>query len=427
VDARPHPGTAVRRLGGAVRVLAPRSAVRRAADPPRVLLRTSPVRVTLERMQSAAAKPPSRRAPLTPRGPGDGRRGQGGSLGIALIALVHALACSGGAATPTEEPGPGASGGASGSRLGGAGQGGAARPAGAGGGAGSPGPGAGGSTAGGGMSAGGASGGGGSTDPADASGVLGVGGAAVGPGDAGAADRAADRAVMASADGAGPSSLAGCKDPSYPVCVDFETRSLPAAWRAQGTGVAVSTGKAAHGEAALHIGNVAPFATRTIVTSQLAGVGSVMWGRFYLYASPGMPNGHGAMVMATDQAGNWYELGFQFGAYHGNWHPPAGVPERWMNSKVMIPGDKWTCVEFQFDGATPAVTKIWSDGVEVKYSQAASSPALVAVQSWRRLEVGFKAFHGTSIKSYEGMDPPALMEMWIDDLAIDGKRIGCIK
>jgi hypothetical protein len=239
--------------------------------------------------------------------------------------------------------------------------------------------------------------------------------------------------VRAAADGGAvagdaPTSLPGCAGPaSHPVCIDFEAKALDSRWRGAGTSVTVEPGKAAHGMYALHLTNLQPGSSRVISTTQMGTITNVIWGRFYLYMTPGAPNGHGSLVTATDQAGNWYELGFQFNAYHGNWHVPAGVPERWMNSKVIIPGDRWVCVEFLFDGATPAVTKVWSDGVAVAYSQVASSPALVKVQQFRRFEIGFHPSHGTSLKSYEGSTPPATSDVWIDDLALDADRIGCIR
>jgi hypothetical protein len=164
-----------------------------------------------------------------------------------------------------------------------------------------------------------------------------------------------------------------------------------------------------------------------ISTTQLGRITSVIWGRFYLQVTPGAPNGHGALVYAWDQSNNFYEVGFQFGAYHGNWHVPAGVPERWMNSRHKIPGDRWVCVEFLFDGAGRAPTKIWSDGVEVVFHQSATSPAIAAVQQFRRVDIGFHTVHGTSLSSYEGSTAPATTDAWIDDIALDTKRIGCVR
>jgi hypothetical protein len=240
-------------------------------------------------------------------------------------------------------------------------------------------------------------------------------------------DAGADRPPAAIGDAPpAPVSAPGCQKNDYPVCIDFEAKALDAKWRMAGSGQTVDTSNAAHGQYALHLANLMPGKSPFISTTQLGTITNVMWGRFYLLMMPGAPNGHGALVEVYDQAGNWYELGFQFSAYHGNWHPPAGVPERWMNSKVTIAPGKWTCVEFQLDGATPAVTKIWADGVEVKYSQSATAPAVVPVQQFRRAEIGFRPFHGTSLGKYEGVDPPALTDMWIDDIALDSKRIGCI-
>lgn len=224
----------------------------------------------------------------------------------------------------------------------------------------------------------------------------------------------------------GPASVAACKDGKSAVCIDFEDKVL-GKWKASGAGVAVATTKAAHGTSALYLPGLVPGKTTAITTTDMGGITNVMYGRFYLYLEPAAPNGHGALLEAFDQAGNWYELGFQFSNFHGNWHPTGGASERWMNSKVPIPGSKWSCVEFLFDGSVPAVTKIWSDDVEVKYNQVAKAPELAVVTQFKRVSIGFFPFHGTSIAKYEGVDPPALTEMWIDDIALDSKRIGCIR
>ncbi len=222
-----------------------------------------------------------------------------------------------------------------------------------------------------------------------------------------------------------PLPVVTCAAGTAAVCLDFETGKLPAAWRRSSGAPVVETGQAARGQYALHLPALVPKKSHSIITSQLGTITNVMYGRFRLFMMPGAPNGHGAMVRGVDQANNWYEVGFQFSSFHGNWHPPEGVPERWMDSKTKIPGGKWTCVEFLFDGATPAVTKIWSDGTEVTYYQSAKTPGPLVVEKFKQVEIGFIPYHGTSLKDYEGDLAPAISDMWIDDVVLDGKRIGC--
>ena len=48
------------------------------------------------------------------------------------------------------------------------------------------------------------------------------------------------------------------------------------------------------------------------------------------------------------------------------------------------------------------------------------------VTAFKKIEIGFRPFHSLSLTSYDGQNPPLMTDMWIDDVAFDTKRIGCI-
>lgn len=85
-----------------------------------------------------------------------------------------------------------------------------------------------------------------------------------------------------------------------------------------------------------------------------------------------------------------------------------------MNSETPIPGNRWVCVEWVLDGGKPDVTRIYSDGVLVKYTQSASTPGPEKVQRWGKLVLGFIPYHGSDAT-----------DLWLDELAIAPSRIGC--
>lgn len=238
------------------------------------------------------------------------------------------------------------------------------------------------------------------------------------------ADAALAQDGTSSADGASPAATDGgvvaegssrCATSGLPICLDFESGALPAGWTSSNaSNPKVDPGRAARGTHSLHFARLNTGSRFRITTTQLPGITNVMWGRYFLYITPGAPNGHGALVNAYDQSGNFYEMGFQFGNYHGNWHVPSGVPERWMNSTVKIPGGRWVCVEWRFDGATPDVARIYSDGQEVKYSQSATRPGPLKVARFTKVEIGFIPFHGSTTT-----------DMWLDEIALAPERIGC--
>jgi hypothetical protein len=269
-----------------------------------------------------------------------------------------------------------------------------------------------------GTASGGAVGSGGSGAPASG----GAGGGVNGGGSGGAALDGPVGADGGPVDGpnggeGGPTGAAACADATYPLCMDFE--KLPdAKWTGIGANVQTGTGKAAHGNAAFH----GPPASR-ITTTQLGTITNVLWGRFYLHMTPKAPVGHGELVGVFDQAGNWYEVGFEFNALQGNWHGNGG--EKYMRTKMLLP-DRYVCVEFLFDGETPSAAQLWMDGQPVVYSEVSTVKGPNKATKFTKLEIGFNPYHGLSTVNYEGNTMP-MTDMWIDDIAADSKRIGCIQ
>jgi len=221
-----------------------------------------------------------------------------------------------------------------------------------------------------------------------------------------------------------PLSAAGCPAGKYPVCLDFESGALDAKWRMLGANMTVGTDMKAAGQYALHFANLQPKVQQMITTADVGAIGSVMWGRFYVHMTPGAPDGHGAFVYGYDQDGERYEVGFENNCFMGDWH--GTTPEKYMRTHVKIP-DSWICVEFLFDGATPDDPRIWVDGVVAPYYVVATQPGPLKVDHWTRFDAGFRPSHGTSLGSYEGNTPPVITDMWMDDIALDSKRIGCEK
>jgi hypothetical protein len=203
---------------------------------------------------------------------------------------------------------------------------------------------------------------------------------------------------MVDAAGGGPVEAgmvtASCAGKNYSLCLDFESGKVDAPWTAPTSNAKVEEMNAAHGKYAMHLSNLHSHPQLFLHAAQMPGIKDVLWGRYYLYMDPGAPSGHGAIVRTFDMQTNWYEVGFEHNAYLGNWHVlPGGVPERYMRSKFVIPQKAWACVEFEFDGATPDMAKV---------------------------------YHGTSLNVYDGNDAPYITDMWLDDIALDSKRVGCL-
>jgi hypothetical protein len=141
--------------------------------------------------------------------------------------------------------------------------------------------------------------------------------------------------------------------------------------------------------------------------------------------SPGAPGGHGN-IMAAHEGSNWYELGWQFNGLMGVWHYASG--ERPLRSHPDIV-DKWYCVELQFDGTKTEMPHWYVDGREVEYYMPepnAKAPSLIT--QFDKLTIGFTTYAGLGLakEPYGNNNPPVLSDMWLDDIAFDVERIGCI-
>ena len=83
---------------------------------------------------------------------------------------------------------------------------------------------------------------------------------------------------------------------------------------------------------------------------------------------------------------------------------------------VIIPSKKWICVEFQFQGGSNAF-HVWSDDV-----------ARPALDSGANRHNGFVMPQFTSLWfgwwMYNTTEP---QDLWIDEIAVDSKPIGCAK
>src|SRR5580658_797907 len=231
---------------------------------------------------------------------------------------------------------------------------------------------------------------------------------------------------------------ASCAGTTHPLCIDFEDGKVDPPWTLSANDTAIETGNAAHGRYALHLSNLASHPTLYLQTEEMPRIKDVLWGRFYLYMNPAAPLGHGDIVRANDMNTNWYEVGFAqpgtlnpanptTGCYLSDWHTGVnGTPEKGQPSQFVIPAAKYACVEFYFDGATPAVGQVWSDGVEVQFAAPPATPVVQKAVQFVSFAIGITLYHGDSLVNYNNDTPPDLTDEWLDDIALDTTRIGCL-
>jgi hypothetical protein len=269
------------------------------------------------------------------------------------------------------------------------------------------------------------------TSGAAGSGAAGATTGTAGAGTDGGAGAHVDAAPSERNPDSGPVTTAGCANHNYQLCLDFENGIDTAVWSG-GNAKAIVTDDIAHGTHAYHLYS-STAGTPTGGVLQTAKVGTLtnqIWGRFYIHFSPGAPGGHGNLIAAYDGAnksGNWYEIGWQFDAIMGVWHGGGG--ENPLRSKPYIV-DQWYCVELYFDGASSAVPRWWIDSEEAQYYMAGGGPKIAGIGPLKTLTVGWTPYAGLQLQLPDGMKPidnRVLADAWIDDVAFDTQRIGCIE
>jgi hypothetical protein len=227
----------------------------------------------------------------------------------------------------------------------------------------------------------------------------------------------------ASYGGDGPVAKAGCANNNYPLCIDFENGIDTTLWTG-GTPSAIVTTDFAHGG---HSYKLYPMGGGTMTVKQLGTITNQLWGRFYVHFKPEAPYGHGNILGAYDPANNWYEIGWQFNGILGDYHL-ASNRERATRSKPVLV-DQWYCIESFFDGTATNMPVWWIDGqMAAYYMPDAPPPVPVVLQQFAKITVGFTPYAALGLNPpYGSAGPPALSEMYIDDIAFDTKRIGCIQ
>jgi hypothetical protein len=277
----------------------------------------------------------------------------------------------------------------------------------------------------------GGGGGGGAAGASNAAGASGSG--AAGAGGGGGADAAV--------------TTPGCN--GRPLCWDFDDGKVPQGftkWRdtPASTGVLLVDDTrpfGGHGYS-LHAKDLQGGPQHTLKYVLPPSFGPVMWGRLRMYTTPTRPDAHagffnarypkpGQPDTAPENQLNWYEVASYTQAYMSIFHPPwpPGFPEDVQVSDTQLVLDRWTCVEWFFDGkndADPtqaALPRMWLDGQDLAwpmhftYSEPAGAkpPFRDKVRNFTVIELG--------IVTWQAVPTPT--SWWIDDVAIGTQRIGC--
>ena len=250
--------------------------------------------------------------------------------------------------------------------------------------------------------------------------------ASLGGGDAGAAGADAGGVDGGSGDAAtatdGPASESGA-DGAAPACKalfceDFETGKLDTTrWELDvgydaANAVTVQAAKVHHGGFAAHAhlsnagGGFANIRTKTPFP-KLAGD---LWGRAYVLQTVDATVGHNALVKMESSGAGVLEVGQSQGKVQLTFYPPTG--ENPAGYATSIPEAAWTCLEWHMAKTAPQI-ELFADGVSLAtytYGGAATIPSFTAIK------LGLET-HSSNTSTDD---------VYIDDVALDGARIGCL-
>jgi len=220
------------------------------------------------------------------------------------------------------------------------------------------------------------------------------------------------------------------------LCEDFEAGSVDAKrWQKSGPGTTtVETTRAARGTHALHVhadGNGFAYLKST---SLFPVAGNTLYGRMLVWfdTMPSAPQwahwtvaeaagtGNGSLVRVGGQYDgkiNRFGVGSDSGPT-GDWTNLDQDPK---NAVVAVPTQSWVCLEWMWDGGTNQ-TRFWWDGVEHP-SLATTASAHGGSSVPYELPQMTSAWVGWWL--YQAGPTPDHFDVWIDEVALDGARIGC--
>lgn len=217
----------------------------------------------------------------------------------------------------------------------------------------------------------------------------------------------------------------------FQLCESFESyadgaKPDPAIWRSGG--VAVDSTRAARGKKALKV--VATYGESWYIreTKTFPAPNGAFYGRLFYWVDqqPTTPQIHWTMIEASDQPGGGGKV-LRYGGFY-MLNPSREV--YWFNIETRgqgetgtgdfntpIPLKTWHCVEWYFD--TPkSEAHLWHDGqARPKLDWANSRPT--------QPQYTFPELKSLSIGWGTYQKPDAPFVVWIDEIAIDGARVGC--
>ena len=226
------------------------------------------------------------------------------------------------------------------------------------------------------------------------------------------------------ASGAGGFGIAGpsrCASAGVALCESFENGLDPALWTTRQSGdgtVAVDGVHAARGTRALHVKTTTGngFATITERMS-FPAPSNVLYGRMFVWFEDDLTtDGHFSLA---EGAGTGTAGVIRFGGQNKVFGvgTDGGASGDWTDKdSQLIPFKTWICAEFEFKGDTHEFHAWWDDVERTALHRGPAQHAGFTMPQFNSLWFGYWM--------YNMVEP---QELWIDEIAVDFKPIGCAR
>ncbi|HZY07514.1 MAG TPA: hypothetical protein VFE69_07205, partial [Ilumatobacteraceae bacterium] len=213
-------------------------------------------------------------------------------------------------------------------------------------------------------------------------------------------------------------------DTTLPLCESFENGLDGNLWKTTKAGdatVTVDEVHAARGTKALHVKTVAGGGSNFAYikeTKTFPATNNVLYGRMFVWFEDALTtDGHYSLAEGAGTGTSAViRFGGQFKAFGVG--TDGGNSGDWTDSdrSKLVPTQTWICAEFQFDGPTHTFHVWWDDMERPMLTSGPSKHSSFTMPTFNSLWFGWWM--------YNIAEP---QEVWIDEIAVDYKPIGCAK
>lgn len=212
-----------------------------------------------------------------------------------------------------------------------------------------------------------------------------------------------------------------CDASGVAFCENFENGLDAATWTTTQSGDAtavVDTLRAARGTKSLHVKTTAGNGHAYITEKKsFPATNNVLYGRMFVWFEDDITTtGHFSLA---EGGGSDNGAAIRFGGQNKflGVGTDGGASGDWTDKdNKLIPSKVWICTEFEFKGDTNEFHVWWDDVARAGLSTGATRHANFVMPQLNRLWFGWYM--------YNNQEP---QELWIDEIAVDFKPIGCAK